>query len=239
MTKTNRYSKLSGRLVWSKEYFNNCLQFSERSNYLPPTSTSTIKSTVTIKFTSIDVSLWLEVWQEMWWAGEGERPTMELKNYKRWSQNINIFYRLFTFRIVISYLWQGMNREGKRRWWSAFAVEVKRRWNPEEKKQTWSTPSREQNVIVFSIYTRKLKTRGKMIKDIIALWDGGGVYEKGDSTLEIILLWEAEERAAVEVGEIQHLRVWKGGVRSWWLWWWWWMGSNPSGSERGEICLWP
>ena len=36
-------------------------------------------STSTIKFTSIDVSLWLEVWQEMWWAGEGERPTMELE----------------------------------------------------------------------------------------------------------------------------------------------------------------
>ena len=126
--------------------------FTTNSNY--KMSTSTIKSTVTIKFTSIDVSLWLEVWQEMWWAGEGERPTMELKNYKRWSQNINIFDRLFTFRMVISYLWQGMNREGKRGWWSAFAVEVKRRWNPEEKK-TLSTPCREENVIVFSIYTRK------------------------------------------------------------------------------------
>ena len=116
--------------------------------------TSDINFTSTIKLTSIDVSLWLEVWQEMWGAGEGERPTMELKNYKRWSQNINIFNRLFNLRRV-SYLWQGMNREGKRRWWSAFAVEVKRRWNPEEKTQTWSTPSREQNVIVFSIYTRK------------------------------------------------------------------------------------
>ena len=41
-------------------------------------------STSTIKFTSIDVSLWLEVWQEMWWAGEGERPTMELeKRYRK------------------------------------------------------------------------------------------------------------------------------------------------------------
>ena len=38
MTKTNRHSKLSGRLVWSKEYF--CLQPSESSNYLPPTPTT-------------------------------------------------------------------------------------------------------------------------------------------------------------------------------------------------------
>ena len=35
------------------------------------------------------------------------------------------------------------------------------------------------------------------------------VYDIGDSTLEIILLWEAEERAAVEVGGIQPLQVWK------------------------------
>ena len=56
--------------------------FTTNSNY--KMSTSTIKSTVTIKFTSIDVSLWLEVWQEMWWAGEGERPTMELeKRYRK------------------------------------------------------------------------------------------------------------------------------------------------------------
>ena len=62
--------------------------FTTNSNY--KMSISSIKSTVTIKFTSIDVSLWLEVWQEMWWAREGERPTMELeKNYKRWSQIIN------------------------------------------------------------------------------------------------------------------------------------------------------
>ena len=62
--------------------------FTTNSNY--KISTSTIESTVTINFTSIDVSLWLEVWQEMWWAGEGERPTMELEklqeiitNYKQ------------------------------------------------------------------------------------------------------------------------------------------------------------